>query len=187
VLGAHSGSCCLNVNEPAGIAAAVKEADAWADLVVVSFHGGAEGAEHRHVLGQVEVAWGEPRGDVKAFARAAVDAGADLVLGHGPHVVRAMEVYRERLIAYSLGNLCGFRQFGTQGGWGGASVVLDAALAKDGRIASARLHPIALDGDSRPHPDPSGKGLDAVRELSAADFPDTGVRVGKDGALDWAR
>jgi len=185
VLAAHSGSCCLNVNRPDEIAAAVRDADTWADLVVVSFHGGAEGPKHRRVPGQVEVAWGERRGDVKAFARAAVDAGADLVLGHGPHVLRAMEVYKGRLIAYSLGNFIGFRQFGTMGGPGGTTAVLDVTLAPNGAIVSARLHAGLLDNQGVPHPDPTGAAFQQVGELSRLDFPETGVRVAPDGTLSW--
>lgn len=185
VLAAHSGSCCLDVNKPEEIAAAVRQADAWADLVIVSFHGGAEGPKARRVPGEVEIAWGERRGDVKAFARAAVDAGADLVLGHGPHVLRAVEVYRGRLIAYSLGNFVGYRQFGTQGGPGGTTALLDVSLAANGALVHARLHPGALDGEGAPSPDARGAALDQVRELSALDFPETGVRVGPDGVLSW--
>ncbi len=186
VLAAHSGSCCLNVNRPDEIAAAVRDADTWADLVVVSFHGGAEGPKHRRVPGQVEIAWGERRGDVKAFARAAVDAGADLVLGHGPHVLRAVEVYRGRLIAYSLGNFIGFRQFGTMGGPGGTTAVLDVTLAANGALVAARLHAGLLDNQGVPHPDPTGAAFQQIEELSRLDFPETGVRVGKDGTLTWA-
>ncbi|MBN2498142.1 MAG: CapA family protein [Deltaproteobacteria bacterium] len=185
-LAAHSGSCCLNVNDPQEVCKAVQAANRLADLVVLSFHGGAEGSRHRHVPGRVERAYGERRGDVKRLARAAVDAGADLVLGHGPHVLRAMEVYRGRLIAYSLGNFMGFRQFGLRGGYGGRSVILEAELAGNGVLVSARLHPVALSGESVPAVDPRGDGLQQVRELSRADFPRTGVRVEPDGTLRWA-
>jgi poly-gamma-glutamate capsule biosynthesis protein CapA/YwtB (metallophosphatase superfamily) len=187
MVAAHSGVCCLNVNEIRELQAAVVEADRDADIVVFSFHGGKEGASARHVPGEVEVAWGERRGDVKALARAVIDAGADLVLGHGPHVLRAMEVYRGRLVAYSLGNFMGYRQFGTSGGYGGRTVLLEAELAGNGVLVSAKLHPLALDGDSVPRPDPSGAALQDVRELSAADFPETGVKVAEDGTLSWSR
>lgn len=185
VLAAHSGACCLNINQVDGVVAAVKEADLWADLVVVSFHGGAEGSDHRHVPGEVELAWGEARGDVKLLARAAIDAGADLVLGHGPHVLRAMEVYHHRLVAYSLGNFCGFRQFGTGGGPSGRSVVLQASLAPTGELLDAHLVPLALDSEGKPTLDPIGAAWSDIASLSAADFPETGVKVGKDGALSW--
>jgi len=69
------------------------------DLVVVSFHGGAEGEGTTRIPFAEEEYFGEPRGDVVRFARSMVDAGADLVFGHGPHVVRGMELYEDRLIA----------------------------------------------------------------------------------------
>lgn len=183
MVAAHSGSCCLNVNRPAEVAAAIAEADQDADIVIFAFHGGAEGSAHRHVPGETEVAWGEQRGDVKALARAAVDAGADLVLGTGPHVLRAMEIYRGRLIAYSLGNFCGYKQFGTEGGYSGTSVVLEVEMAGNGVLTGARLRPAALDSLGRPRPDPAGAALAHIAELSAADFPDTGVKVGADGLI----
>lgn len=185
VVGAHSGSCCVNVNDLDEVRAAVHAADERADIVIFAFHGGAEGPEHRHVPGAVEVAWGEPRGDVRALGRAAVEAGADLVLGTGPHVLRAMEVYQGRLIAYSLGNYTGFRQFGTKGGPGGTSALLEARLGEDGRFLGGRLVSLALDGESVPHLDPTGAGARMVDELSRADFPETGVRVAADGSLSW--
>ena len=185
LIAAHSGSCCLNVNRPEEIAAAVADLDTRVDIVVLSFHGGAEGAAHRHVPGKLEIGYGERRGDVKALARAAVDAGADLVLGHGPHVLRGMEVYKGRLVAYSLGNFVGYKQFGTQGGYGGTSLVLSAVLADNGVLVSGQLHSVALDGEGQPRPDPTGAAWAQVAELSAADFPQTGVRVGPEGQLIW--
>ncbi len=185
MVAAHSGSCCVNDNDLAEVRAAVTAAAATADIVVFAFHGGAEGPEHRHVPGQTEVAWGEPRGDVKALGRAAVDAGADLVLGTGPHVLRAMEVYKGRLIAYSLGNYTGYRQFGTGGSYAGTSVLLDVSLGADGGLTAASVHGVALDNESVPHLDPTGLGGRMIAELSAADFPETGVSVAADGTLSW--
>lgn len=185
LVAAHSGSCCLNVNDLEEVKKQVAEADRDADVVVFAFHGGREGSEYRHVPKELEIAWGERRGDVYALAHAAVDAGADLVIGTGPHVLRGMEVYQGRLVAYSLGNFMGYKQFGTGGGYSGRTVVLDATLADNGVLVSARLHPMALDGSSVPHPDPSGAALQDIRELSTADFPETGVRVAPDGTLSW--
>ena len=147
--------CCININNHEDVQAAIKRLDEQVDIVVVSFHGGAEGYSHRHVPGKLEIAWGEKRGDVKALARAAIDAGADLVLGHGPHVLRAMEVYKERLVVYSMGNFCGYNQFGTRGGYGGTSMIVEAELDQAGLLKSARIHPVALDNLARPRPDPS--------------------------------
>ncbi len=184
-IAAHSGSCCLNVNAVEEVMGAVALMDKDHDIVVLSFHGGAEGSGARHVPGKTEIAWGERRGDLKKLSRAAIDAGADLVLGHGPHVLRAMEVYKGRLIAYSLGNFTGYRQFGMGGGYTGASVIVDAELADNGVLVSAKLHSLALDKSSIPRPDPSGVALAHIKELSAADFPETGVQVGDDGVLTW--
>jgi len=185
VVAAHSGTCCLNVNRLDEVTQAIRAADANADIVVLSFHGGAEGARHRHVPGKTEIAWGERRGDVKALARAAVDAGADLVLGHGPHVLRAIERYRGRLIVYSMGNFVGYRQFGTQGGYGGTSVMVEVQFAQNGALIAAKLHPIALDGTGVPHPDPSKLAHRHILELSHADFPDQGLKIDGDGVVSW--
>jgi poly-gamma-glutamate synthesis protein (capsule biosynthesis protein) len=73
------------------LVADVKQAKSANDHVVVSMHWGLPGPE----LTEYQVVYG----------RAAIDAGADLVAGHGPHTVQAVEVYRGRPILYSLGNL----------------------------------------------------------------------------------
>ena len=86
--------------------AIVDSMDELADLIVVTFHGGAEGVDNIHLSDGMEIFLGEERGDLRSFCHAVVDAGADIVFGHGPHVPRAMEVYNGRLIAYSLGNFC---------------------------------------------------------------------------------
>ena len=183
VVAAHSGTCCLSVNHLDEVRSAIAEADRDHDLVILSFHGGAEGADHRHVPGRMEIAWGEQRGDVAALAHAAIDAGADLVFGHGPHVLRGMEVYRGRLVAYSLGNFVGYRAFGRAGGYGRRTVLLDVEVASNGAVVSGRIWPLALDRDAVPHLDPGGPALQDIAGLSAADFPDTGVGVGPDGTL----
>ena len=185
VVGAHSGSCCLNVNRLEEVQGAIALADREADLVIFSFHGGAEGSGARHVPGRTEIAWGEHRGDVRALARAAVDAGADVVIGHGPHVLRAMEVYRGRLIAYSMGNFVGYKQFGTRGGHGGTSAILEVELAENGVLRAAKVHPMLLDGEGVPHPDPEGAALRSIQELSDADFPESGVQLEADGTVRW--
>ena len=59
--------------------------------------------------------YGENRGNAYAFARMAIDAGADVVLGSGPHVTRAVDLYKNRFIAYSLGNFCTYGMFNLDG------------------------------------------------------------------------
>ena len=141
------------------------------DLVFVSFHGGAEGATQTRVPRREETAYGENRGDVFAFSRAMVDAGADLVLGHGPHVLRGMEIYRGRLIAYSLGNFSSWNGFNLRGALG-ISAVLTVSLASNGVALDASLSPVRLVRPGIPTPDPAAEAIATVRRLSESDFGD---------------
>lgn len=152
------------------------------DLVVVSFHGGAEGASAQHVRGAKETFLGEDRGDVRAFAHAVIDAGADLVVGHGPHVLRGIELYRERLVLYSLGNFC------TYGGFSlvrpnsvTALAVVD--LHPDGRFASGRLVPAMQVWPGGPKPDAEGEAIGLVRTLSQEDFGAGAAPIAGDGSI----
>jgi len=136
------------------------------DLVVVSFHGGAEGARAMRVTDAEEEFMGENRGNVVRFARAVVDAGADLVLGHGPHVPRAIEVYRGKLIAYSLGNFAVYSMFNIKGP-SGLGYVLQAELDPEtGNVVRFRTPSVALRHPGIPEPDPSGKAEALLRKLS---------------------
>jgi poly-gamma-glutamate capsule biosynthesis protein CapA/YwtB (metallophosphatase superfamily) len=153
-----------------------------ADLVVVSFHGGAEGASFQHVPTGPEEFYGESRGDLRAFARAMVDAGAALVFGHGPHVVRGMEVRRGRLIAYSLGNFATWGAFNLSGP-NALAPVLEVRLAPDGTFRGGRIHAFRQERPGGPRTDPSGEVIRRLAELSREDFGPTAVRVADDGAL----
>jgi len=156
------------------VRALVRSAARRADVVVALFHGGAEGADKTHVPYGREHAFGEDRGDLRRFGRAAIDAGADLVLGSGPHVLRGMERYRNRLIAYSLGNLSGWRNFGT-GGIASVSALLTVELSRRGRLRAGRVTSLRLDGIGVPHRDPGGGAERLMRSLSRSDFGAAGV------------
>ena len=103
---------------------------AWreAQVVVVYMHAGAEGSGADHVTGREEHYLGEDRGNPEAFAHMAIDAGASLVIASGPHVLRGMQFYKGHLIAYSLGNFTGYRNFAT-GGDLDTSVILHVTLS----------------------------------------------------------
>lgn len=149
------------------------------DLVVVSFHGGAEGARAMRVTDAEEEFMGENRGNVIRFARAVVDAGADLVLGHGPHVPRAIEVYRGKLIAYSLGNFAVYSMFNIKGPSGLGYALLAELDPETGDVLRFRTPSVALRHPGIPHPDPSGKAEALLRALSEeflAGEPDTAER-----------
>ena len=59
---------------------------------------------------------GEDRGNIYEFSRFMIDNGADIVFGHGPHVLRAVDLYKDRFIAYSLGNFATYKRFNLSGG-----------------------------------------------------------------------
>ncbi|HEX3239747.1 MAG TPA: CapA family protein [Solirubrobacterales bacterium] len=162
--------------------ALIRKARKRADVVVVANHAGAEGSDATHVDGETEIYLGEDRGNAEAFAHMAVEAGADLILGSGPHVLRGMEIYRDRLIAYSLGNFSGFHNFGLEGVLS-QTVVLHATLAPDGAFRSGRLASVQMVEAGQPVPDPEGAGAALVAELSKQDFGKRAVEVSADGRL----
>jgi len=162
--------------------ALVRRAARLGDVVVVVMHAGAEGSDRSVTPAGPEEYLGEQRGDVRAFARQAIDAGADVVLGSGPHVLRGMEVYRDRLIAYSLGNFAGVRNFSTAGELR-LSALLSLRVTRDGAFTAGYLHPLELDASGRPTVDPLGAANAFMRAASERDFPGTAVRVRKSGKL----
>ena len=178
----HTSPACNYLNDTETAAALVRSVAATHDLVVVSFHGGAEGSGALHVPAGREVFFGEDRGDLRVFTHAVVDAGADLVLGHGPHVVRGMELYNQRLIAYSLGNFTTYGPFNLKGPQG-LGLVLDVTLDAEGRFVEGRALPTMQPGKGGAVPDPSGQVLGYLRQLSSEDFPGTGVHVDADGRI----
>jgi hypothetical protein len=165
-----------------GARALIRQAGKKADVVVVYMHAGAEGSDKVHVTGGEESFAGEDRGNPKAFAHMAVDAGADLVVASGPHVLRGMEFYHHRLVAYSLGNFAGYHNF-VGGGTLSLSGALRVTLAEDGSFGSARFLSLRLDGDGRPVPDPSRASLHLVAGLSRADFGKRAAHFGPSGAI----
>jgi hypothetical protein len=153
------------------------------DIVIVSFHGGAEGFDGAERIGfAMEYAYGEPRGNVVKFAHAAIDAGADLVLGHGPHVPRAMELYNNRLIAYSLGNFATYYGINVRGPKGFAPVVT-ATLDGTGQFVSGQLFSFKQIRPDGPQPDSGEYALNMIRDLSRMDFPDNQLEFGTNGSL----
>ncbi len=170
----------LHTVEAARIVRTLKETN---DLVVVSFHGGAEGSTAQQVTGMNEEFLGEDRGNVAAFAHAVIDAGADLVLGHGPHVLRALEVYQGKLIAYSLGNFLTYERFNLDGP-NGLSVVLKVNVdAATGDFQSGQLVPVKLGTQGIPVLDSSGKAITLIRKLTKQDIKNSGLIIADDGAL----
>jgi hypothetical protein len=170
-----------SMDDPQAVRALISQAAAIADVVVVFFHAGAEGAAQTAVPLGREYAFGEDRGDSRAFAHLAIDAGADLVLGSGPHVVRGLEVYRGRLVAYSLGNFAGTGNFAS-GGTLSVSGLLSVRVDRRGRLRSAWWHGMALDGTGAPSAD-RGASRALVASLSARDFGAAAPRILRSGRI----
>jgi hypothetical protein len=142
-----------------------------ADIVIVSFHGGAEGAKFEHVPKRKEIFYEENRGNVYAFAHAVIDAGADVVLGHGPHVTRAVEVYKNKFIAYSLGNFCTYGLFNLKGP-NGIAPLLQLKINAKGDFLFADIVSVKQDKISRLALDPWDNAFKKLQSLTNTDFPD---------------
>lgn len=147
----------------------IQTASSLADIVIVAIHAGAEGSDALHVTGHEETYLGEDRGNPERFAHMAVNVGADLVLGSGPHVLRGMQIYRHRLIAYSLGNFAGFHNFNTSGVLS-LSAILHVSLDAHGRFRSQRITSVRLAGAGRPRPDRQHAAAKLIARLSHSDF-----------------
>lgn len=152
------------------------------DIIVVSVHGGGEGAENQHVTREEEYYFGENRGNIYEFARRVIDLGADIVLGHGPHVTRALEIYRGRLIAYSLGNFCTYRRFNLQGPNGYAPLI-HACLDKDGEFIFGKIIPVYQNNLGHVKQDPEKRAIFKIQELIQSDFPESKLIVDEKGNI----
>ena len=160
----------------------VRQAKKQADLVVIQVHMGAEGANYTHVKPGTEMYVGENRGDPIAFSHAMVDAGADVIIGHSPHVLRAMEFYKGHLIAYSLGNFAGYHALGYTGVVG-VTGILKVTLRKDGSYVSGTLVPTHMIAPGSPRMDPQHQAISMVSGLTKSDFPKTGAQIATDGTI----
>ena len=160
----------------------VLDARKKADIVVVSFHGGAEGTDHQHVPDHPEVFLGENRGNLRLFTHRVIDAGAALVLGHGPHVMRGMELYKGHLIVYSMGNFCTYGWFGLAGETA-LSEIVEAKIDAAGKFLSGKIHAAKQEGRGGPQLDKSGAAIRVVRDLSTADFGPNAPKIADDGTI----
>ncbi|HVE59410.1 MAG TPA: CapA family protein [Pyrinomonadaceae bacterium] len=171
-----------NVNDLTFAKQLVEQANKKADLVVVSFHGGAEGVDQQHVPNRTEMLGTEKRGNLPLFARTVIDAGADLVLGHGPHVLRGMEIYKDRLINYSMGNFATYGMF-TLKAETALTAIFEIKLAPDGKFLRGKIYAGKQTGRGGPVLDSSGDAIRKVRELSIADFGANAPKIDDDGSF----
>lgn len=187
--GVKYGFCAFSPNGQTvsllGIAAAkqiIRDLKANNDIVIVSFHGGGEGADYEHVADSVEFFKGENRGNLRLFTHSAIDAGADVILGNGPHVARAMEVYKNRLIAYSLGNFVTYKGVSVSGVCGLAPL-LKLRINKKGEFLGGQIvsyrqaHNIGLRADTL------NRAALRIKKLTEADFIQPGLSISSSGQI----
>jgi Bacterial capsule synthesis protein PGA_cap len=174
----------VNLNEIDKAATIVRMLSDTCDIVIVSFHGGAEGADYQHVPKIPEFFHGEERGDVYLFAHTMIDNGADVVFGHGPHVTRAIEVYRDRFISYSMGNFCTYGRINLAGPNGLAPIV-KVSVDSTGRFLSGRIVPVYQTWSGGVKYDYDRRVIIKIRDLMAADFPDASIDLSVNGEISY--
>lgn len=173
---------CLKIHNLTNAKKIVTELKQKVDIVIVSFHGGAEGLEHTHVPRKTERFYGEDRGNVYLFAHTMIDAGADIILGHGPHVSRAFEIYKNKFIAYSLGNFCTYSRF-SLGGIKGYAPIAEIEIDTDGNFKKGKLHSAKQIDEIYPFIDEKKGALKAIQKLTEEDFPESRLIFEEDGSF----
>jgi poly-gamma-glutamate capsule biosynthesis protein CapA/YwtB (metallophosphatase superfamily) len=148
------------------------------DLLILSIHGGKEGATAFRTENEFEYFLDEPRGNLVQFAHGAIERGADLILVHGPHVPRALEIYQDRLIAYSLGNFCTYRRMKLDKEMGYAPL-LWVELGQHGEFIKGKIFSFIQFPPGGPQRDGEKRAWALVKTLSEEDFPETSPLFGE--------
>jgi hypothetical protein len=162
----------LNINNIDSVRGWIAELRPKCDILIVSFHGGGEGRGRQHIVDGYETFCGENRGNVKEFAHAVIDAGADVVFGQGPHVPRAMELYNNKIIAYSLGNFCTYKRF-SLGGENSYAPLLKVAIDKKGNFVKGHIYSFVQKGEGGPVADATQRAFLKIKSLTNEDIPDS--------------
>ena len=171
-----------SINDYQEVRKIVSHLDSLTDIVVVSFHGGGEGKRFRRITKQREFFLEENRGNPYEFSRVAIDAGADIVFGHGPHVTRGIDLYKNRLICYSLGNFATYGLFNISG-VNGIAPIMKVRVAKSGDFVDAEVISIQQIKRGIPRIDDSHKAYGEIIELTNQDIPNHPFVFKKDGRI----
>jgi poly-gamma-glutamate capsule biosynthesis protein CapA/YwtB (metallophosphatase superfamily) len=155
------------------------------DIVIVSMHIGAEGSNHKHITRKTETFVGENRGNPYEFARLAIDAGADMVFGHGPHIPRAIDLYKGKFIAYSLGNFATNTSVNISGISGYAPIIKIKTDRKGNFLEGELFSAIQMgeNGARRPILDSTGACIKMIKELTEKDIPESGLSIDNNGKI----
>ncbi|MDH4090119.1 MAG: CapA family protein [Cyclobacteriaceae bacterium] len=177
-------SGCVDINDLDEASRLVSHLDSICDIVIVSFHGGAEGAEYQNVPRANEYFYGENRGDVYHLSHTLIDAGADIIFGHGPHVTRAIEVYKQRFIAYSLGNFCTYRGISVSG-INGLAPIMRLYTDRDGKFLRGQIIPTYQTYGEGVRVDPQNQAIKKIQELTKKDFPESQIQIAENGFITY--
>jgi len=170
------------INDYNNVKKIVKHLDSTCQIVIVSFHGGAEGAKYDKITRETELFLGENRGNPYEFARIAIDAGADVVFGHGPHLTRAIDIYKDRFIAYSLGNFATYGRFNLKGSMGVAPII-KIYTDNDGRFLNGEITAIKQEGQGIPLIDPTKRVVTEIQKLTQRDIPECELKILDSGEI----
>ena len=174
----------VSIHDLGRAGAIIQHLDSISDVVIVSFHGGAEGSKYEHVTRETETFYGENRGNVYQFAHTLIDAGADVIFGHGPHVTRAVEVYKNRFIAYSLGNFCTYARFNLSG-VSGLAPIINVQTSATGEFLQAQITPIIQLRPGGPKIDTEKRVIRKLQELTKKDFPEVPISIDDNGVITY--
>ncbi len=163
----------------------IKKVKASNDIVIISIHGGTEGEKGMYIPDKIEYLLGEKRGNLYRFCRLAIDNGADLIIGHGPHVIRGIEIYKGKVIAYSLGNFltpamstAGNKKF---------AFILSITLDKNGDFVSGKVIPTRQftygEYHGLPYYDEEKTSIKLLQKLSKENFKNNPLIIDEDGNL----
>lgn len=161
----------VNLNDYEYAKKLIKEVRKKVDILIIMFHGGAEGNGHQHVPRRKEIFFGENRGDVFKFSRFAIDNGADLIFGQGPHVTRSIELYKDRFISYSAGNFATYGLFNLQGA-NGIAPIFKIYINEKGEFIKGKIIPVEQKKGIGPKIDTDNKVIKKIIQLNAQDFPE---------------
>jgi poly-gamma-glutamate capsule biosynthesis protein CapA/YwtB (metallophosphatase superfamily) len=173
---------CTKLNDYERIKKYIAALKKECDLVLVSFHGGAEGRDHTHVPRKHEIFYGEDRGNVYEFAHTMIDAGADMVIGHGPHVTRAFDFYKGKFIAYSLGNFCTWDRV-SLAGVSGIAPILKLSYTGNGVLTKASIIPTRQISKGIPIVDSFKQVTKQLQALTTSDFPEARLTINDNGTI----
>lgn len=176
----HSG--CIDMNDIEKASTLVSEIKKKCDILLVSFHGGAEGVNHQHVTRSKEYFFDQDRGNVYQFAHQMIDAGADIIIGHGPHVARGIELYKSHLISYSLGNFCTYGMFNLKG-VSGVAPLLQFDVDLTGKFVKGKIYSFVQLNEGGPLKDLNNSAAKNVGKLSKEDFPESSLQIDDDGNI----